>query len=74
MTNKEYLEMKHRLAELSVSQLCHLYEQHCQVFRLEYAEPADRISEYKFRKIVLSVLDEKLEEEFEKTLDKINQI
>ena len=65
MTNKEYLEMKRKLAELSVSQLCYLYEQHCQLFRLEYAEPDDKISEYNFRKIVLSVLDEKLEKEFE---------
>ena len=70
MTNKEHLEMKRRLAELSVSQLCHLYEQHCQIFRLEYAEPADRNSEYNFRKAVLSILREKLDEEFEKTLDK----
>lgn len=70
MTNKEYLEMKNRLDKLSVSQLCHLYEQHCQLFRLEYAEPTIRNSEYNFRKIILSVLRKKLDEEFEKTLDK----
>lgn len=62
--------MKHKLAKLSVSQLCYLYEQHCKVFRLEYANPADRNSEYNFRKTILSVLEEKLEKEFEKTLDK----
>lgn len=65
MTNKEYLEMKRKFAELSVSQLCHLYEQHCKVFRLEYAEPADKIFEYNFRKTILSALNEKLEKEFE---------
>lgn len=65
MTNKEYLEIKHKLAELSISQLCHLYEQHCQLFRLEYANPTDRNSEYNFRKIILSILREKLDKEFE---------
>lgn len=67
MTNKEYLEMKHKLTELSVSQLCYLYEQHCRIFRLEYTNPANRNSEYNFRKIILSVLREKLDKEFEKS-------
>lgn len=70
MTNKEYLEMKHKLVELSVSQLCLLYEQHCRVFRLEYANSTERNNAYNFRKIILSVLREKLDKEFEKTLDK----
>ena len=55
--------MKTKLETLSTSALLSLYEQHTTVFALEYAAPDVKQSEYAFRKAILEILNERLENE-----------